>query len=83
MDQELIMLSEGRQTKENEHMIPHIRGLQKTIQVNLYTTQKLTHRHRKQRSPKGRGKGMDKLGAQGLQIKAPIQKIDEQQGLTV
>ena len=71
---EIIMLTEVSQTKTNI-MISLIRGiLKKMIQMNLFTKQKQTHRHRKQTygyqkarkqtygDQRGKRQGRDKLG---------------------
>ena len=51
MDLENIILGEVSQTeKDKYYMIPLICGIQKIIQISLYTKQKQTHRHRKQTS---------------------------------
>ena len=54
------------------------------IQLNLYTKQKQTHRHRKQTFGYQTGQGWesDKLGVWDLQIHTTIYKIDKQQGFT-
>ena len=64
MDLENIILGEVSQTeKDKYYMIPLICGIQKIIQISLYTKQKQTHRHRKQTYGYQRGKGgRDKLG---------------------
>ena len=53
------------------------------IQMNLFTKQKQTLRHRKQSYSYQRGRGRDKLGVWDLQIQTTIYKIDKQQGPTV
>ena len=67
MDLEIIILSEVSQAeKDKYHMISLIYGIlkkKKKIQLNLFTKQKQTHRHRKQTYGYQRGKeGRDKLG---------------------
>ena len=48
-DLEIIILIEVSQTgKDKYHMISLICGILKMIQMNLFTRQKQTHRHRKQ-----------------------------------
>ena len=60
MDLENIMLSEVRQRKTS--YVTYIWNLKKKmIQMNLFTKQKQTHRHRKQTYGYQRGKG-DKVG---------------------
>ena len=45
MDLEIIILSEDSQTvKDKHHVISLIHGIQKMIQKNLFTKQKVTHR---------------------------------------
>ena len=57
MDLEAIILSEVSQTeKDRYYMISPICGIQKIIQMNLYTRQKHTHRHRRQTYGSQRGK---------------------------
>ena len=54
------------------------------VQMNLFTKQKQTHRHRKQTYGYQRGRGgRDKLGVLDKQIQTTIYKIDKQQGPTV
>ena len=50
--------------KDNYHMISFIHGIYNLIQMNLFTKQKQTHRHRKQiyGFQRGKGVGRDKLG---------------------
>ena len=49
MDLEIIILSEVSQTeKDKYHMISLLRGINKLIQMNLFTKQKQTHRLQKQ-----------------------------------
>ena len=49
MDLEGIMLSEISHTEKDEYCVfSLIRGILKMIQMNLFTKQKQTHRHRKQ-----------------------------------
>ena len=66
MDLEIITLSEvSHRDKDKYHMISLICGiLKKKIQMNLFTKQKQTHRHRKQTQgyQRGKGWGQDKLG---------------------
>ena len=65
MDLEDIILSAVSQTEKNKYyMILLICRIQKRIQMNLYTKQKQTHRHRKQTYgyQRGKGGGRDKLG---------------------
>ena len=46
-------------------------------QINLFTKQKQTHRHRKQIYGYQRGSGwMDKIGVWDLSIYTPVYKID-------
>ena len=62
---ENIILSNIRQNEKDEyHMIKPVESEKKTIQMNLFTKQKKTHRHRKQTYAyqKGKGQGEDKLG---------------------
>ena len=48
MDLENIILGEVCQTEKDKYpMVPLICGIYKIIQMNLYTIQKQTHRHRK------------------------------------
>ena len=56
MDLESIILSEISQTEEDKYYITYIQNL-KMIQMNLYTKQKQTHRHRKQTVIRGESKG--------------------------
>ena len=60
IDLEIVTLSEVSQTKKDKYMILLICGIQKMIQMNLFTKQKPTHRLRKQTY--GYHRGMDKLG---------------------
>ena len=61
MDLEMITLSEVSQTeKDKYHMISLICGIQNMIQVNIFTKQKQTHRHRKQIYGYQRGMGVGK-----------------------
>ena len=54
---EIITLSEVSQTeKDKYHTISLICGISKMIQMNLFTIQKQTHRHRKQMYGYQRGK---------------------------
>ena len=55
------------------------------IQMNLFTEQKWTHRHRKQIYVYQRGKGRwrDRFVIWDKQIHIAIYKIDKQQGLTI
>ena len=54
---EIITLSEVSQTeKDKYHTISLICGISKMIQMNLFTIQKQTHRHRKQTCGYQRGK---------------------------
>ena len=65
MDLEAIILREVSQTEKDNvsHDITYVWNLKKMIQMNLYTKQKWTHRHRKQTYCYQRGKGRrDKLG---------------------
>ena len=65
MDLEIIILSEVSQAeKDKYYMISLICGIQKIIQINLFTKQKQTHRLRKRTSGYQRGKRRrrDKLG---------------------
>ena len=49
MDQEIIILSELSQTeKDKYHVISFICGIQNITQINFFTKQKQTLRHRKQ-----------------------------------
>ena len=50
MDLEIIILSEGSQTEKKQILydITYMWNLKKMIQMNLFTKQKQTHRHRKQ-----------------------------------
>ena len=62
LDLEIIILSEVSQTeKDKYHMISLTCGIWNMTQMNLFTKQKQTHRHRKQiygyQSGKGVGKG--------------------------
>ena len=59
MDLEIIILNEiSQKEKDKYHMISLICGIKK-IQMNLFTKQKQTHRHRKQTYGYQRGKGME------------------------
>ena len=49
MDLEIIILSEvSQKEKDKYYMISLICGIYNMVQVNLFTKQKQTHRHRKQ-----------------------------------
>ena len=64
MELEKIMLNEVSQTeKDKYHMISLIYGIENMIQMNLFTKQKQTHRHRKYTYgyQRGKGVGRDKL----------------------
>ena len=62
MDLENILLSEIRE-RQILHDITYTWNLKKIKQMNLYTEQKQTHRHRKQTNGYQRGEGgRDKLG---------------------
>ena len=65
MDLEVIIVYEVSLTeKDKYHLISLICGIFKQIQLNLFTKQKQTHRHRKQTYGHQRGKGeKGKLGA--------------------
>ena len=60
LDLEIIILSEVRK-KDKYHMISLLCGISHTTQMNLFTNQKQTHRHRKQtygcQTEKGEGEG--------------------------
>ena len=64
MDLAIIILSEVSQTKKDKYyMISLICGILKKGQMNLFTRQRQTHRHRKQTYGYHRGReGRDKLG---------------------
>ena len=66
IDPEMIILSEiSQKEKDKHHMISVICGIENTTQMNLFTKQKQTHRHRKRTYGYQRGKvgvGMDKSG---------------------
>ena len=65
MDLENIILSEISQTeKEEYYMMSLVYGIEKIIQMNLFTKQQQTHRHSKQTwLPKEKVRGeKDKLG---------------------
>ena len=65
MDFEGIMLTEISQTeKEEYYMMSLVCGIEKIIQMNLFTKQQQTHRHSKQTwLPKEKVRGeKDKLG---------------------
>ena len=66
MDLEIIILSEVSQTeKDKYHMMSYVWNLKKMIQMNLFTKQKWTYRHRRQTYGYQRGElGVwgDKLG---------------------
>ena len=53
---ERISVSEVSQTKTN-YMISLVCGIERIIQMNLYTKQKQTHKHRKQTYSYQSGKG--------------------------
>ena len=61
MDLEMIILSEVSQTKTNIIWYHLYVEFKKMIQMNLFTKQKQTHRHRKQTYGYQRGK----VGAEG------------------
>ena len=63
MDVKNIILSEVSQ-RQMSHDISYMWNLKKIIQMKLFTTQKQTHRHRKQTYGYQRGKvwGRDRLG---------------------
>ena len=48
MDLKMIILSEVSQRKTNSIAITYMWNIKNIIQFNLFTKQKLTHRHRKQ-----------------------------------
>ena len=52
------------------------------IQINLFTKQKQTYRHRKQTYDyqRGKGRGRDKLAFWDQQTQTAVHKIDKQQG---
>ena len=55
----------GSQIEEDKyHMIPFISEIIKKIQMNLFTKQKQSHRHRKQLMVTTGERGKDKLGTQ-------------------
>ena len=75
-------------TKNNEilekdkYSITYTQNLKKMIQINLYTKQKQTHRHRKQTYGCQWGKG----GEGGINWEHGVNRyklLDKQQGLTV
>ena len=49
--------------------------------MNLYTKQKWLIDGENKGHQRGKGRGRDKLGAQGLQIQTTIQEIDDKKGL--
>ena len=54
------------------------------IHVNLYTKQKQTHRHGKQRCGYQRGKGVEGISQEfGINRHAIVYKTDNQQGPTI
>ena len=62
MDQEIIILGEVSQTETNTIRNHLYVESKKKIQMNLYTKQKQTHRHRKQPYGYQTGRRGDKLG---------------------
>ena len=70
MDLEIIILSEVSQRDKHKYcMISLLCGIfKKIVQMNLYTKQKQTHRHRKQTygCQKGGGMGKGWIGSLGL-----------------
>ena len=60
MELEIIILSEVSQRKTNYHMISLIHGIYNIAQMNLFTKQKWTHRHRKPMYGCQRERGMDR-----------------------
>ena len=58
MDLEIIILSEVRQTEKDQYHISRTCGVLKKnemMQMNLFTKQKSTHRHRKKKLPVTKG----------------------------
>ena len=47
IDPEIIILNEASQTEKDKYVVLIICEIQKMIQMNLFTKQKQTHRHRK------------------------------------
>ena len=61
MDLEIIILNEVNQRRKISHDITYMWNLKKMIQMNLFTRQKQTHRHRKQTYNYQRGKEWGKI----------------------
>ena len=82
MDLEIVILSEVSQTEEDKFpMISLICGiLKKMMQMNLFTKQKVTHRHKfiVTKGDHGRWWEREKLGVCDQQIQTIIYKIDKQ-----
>ena len=57
MDLEIITLGKGSQRNTNIRYYLYVEHSKKKIQMNLFTKQKETHRHRKQRYGCQRGNG--------------------------
>ena len=74
MDVEIIILSKVSQTDKDKYHITYMQNLKKMIQINLFTKQEQTHRHRKQTYSYQRGKvwRRDKLGIWKLHIHTAI-----------
>ena len=64
MDLKIIILSKSNRERQILYDITYTWNL-KNKTINLFTKQKQTHRYRKQTYGYQRGKGRDKLGAEG------------------
>ena len=72
-----ILNSNTMQNTERQisYDIIYTQNLKQMIQINIFTKQKQTHRHRKQTYSYQRGKGgRDKLGVRDQQIHTTVQK---------
>ena len=70
------------QTEKDIYNIAYMQNLKKMIQLNSFTKQKQTHRHRERTYGYQRGKdgGRGRLGVWDWHVHTAIFKIDNQQG---
>ena len=84
MDLKNIILSEVNQREKADIIYYLYVESDKLIQMNLFTKQKQTPRHRKQTyGYQSRKEGRDKFGVWNYQIHTTMFKIDKQQGFSV
>ena len=77
MDLEIIILSKSDRERQVSYDITYMWNLKKKIQMNLFTKQKQTHRHRKQTYgdfPGGPGVGIH-LPMQGTRVRSLVGEL--------